>query len=323
MNTKIVYVLVSTDKDIYLEQAWVSAFSLKHCNTGVRISVVCDRETGRRITEGRNEGFRQMVDEILPVDFDKATENKERSRWLKTNLRNLVQGSFLFIDTDTVITGDLSAIDGCKDDVAIVLDLHCHFMAHPFHDGISRRIKRLFGVELKPDTDYYNSGIIFSKDTETAHRFFDRWHQLWASAKDKKGGVQDQQSLAVAIDELGVVAPLPGEYNCQVLGSVEFLHTARIVHFFNTQWSDGIMSPFFDKQFYAKLKQEECISPELSEMILNCRSTFVSPSMMVGLMDMRLWRTPSFKLLRKIYRNHRLLFRLTNKISDKILKCVP
>lgn len=322
MRTKIVYVLVSSEKDIYLEQAWVSIYSLKHFNNDAHVVIVCDNNTHVRILSYPHENFKRLVDETIQMDFDKSVANKERSRWLKTNLRNLVSGDFLFVDTDTVITDDLSAIDECQDDVGIVLDLHCHFNVHPFNASVTNRIKQLFGVRLKATTDYYNSGVIFSKDTERARRFFNRWHQLWTSAKDKKGGVRDQQSLAVTIDEMGIVKPLPGEYNCQVLGSIEYLHTAKIVHFFNTQWTGGIMSPFFDKKFYERLRTEGSISSGMSASILNCRSSFVSPSMIVGLEDMRLWLTPAFRLLRAFYQNWPRSFVVLNKVSRRILKVI-
>jgi hypothetical protein len=319
MKTKIVYVLVSSENDIYLEQAWVSIFSLRHFNPSAHIAIIGDEESICRVKNHPNSEFRGYIDDFIAFNFEKNVSNKERSRWLKTNLRNLVNGDYLFIDTDTIITESLSEIDKINDEIAITLDLHCQLQNHPFRDSIKRRIKKLFAVEVKKGTNYYNSGVIYSKDTKTAHDFYSKWHENWKLSKDKKRGVQDQQSLMVTIDQMGVVQPLAGEYNCQVLGSIEFLQTSKIVHFFNTQWSNGIVSPFFDKAFYEAIKKENDISMEKKQMILNCKLSFVSPSMIVGLNDMKLWVTPLFKLARMIYEQHNILFKLLCYFSEAVL----
>ena len=52
-----------------------------------------------------------LVDNIVMRKFSEEINNRERSRSLKTNLRHIVSGDYLFIDTDTIITGDLSFVD--------------------------------------------------------------------------------------------------------------------------------------------------------------------------------------------------------------------
>ena len=49
MKTKMVYVLVSNDKDYYLEQAYVSMFSLKKYNPKAQIYVVADQEDRKSV----------------------------------------------------------------------------------------------------------------------------------------------------------------------------------------------------------------------------------------------------------------------------------
>lgn len=321
MRTKVVYVLISSENDIYLEQLWVSLFSLKHHNPKVYSVVVADKDTASRINDANHCGLRELIDEVKEVEFAKEISCKERSRFLKTSLRKLLIGDFLFLDTDTVITDDLSEIDALKEDVAIVLDLHCRFNAHPYEKSIRRKVKKLFVIDLNPETDYYNSGVMFVRDTVTAHRFFDEWHKNWQSAKDNPQGLQDQQSLVYTINKIGIVAPLSGEYNCQVLGSIEFLSRAKIIHFFNTQWSGAPVSVFFEKSFYRKVRNEGGISKEIGQQILNCKASFVSPSMPIGLEDMKIWRTASFKLLR-VLSKHKRIFSLGNKASSLILKFI-
>lgn len=65
MRTKIVYVLVSSEKDIYLEQAWVSFYSLKHFNNDAHVVIVCDNNSHVRILSYPHENFERLVDETI------------------------------------------------------------------------------------------------------------------------------------------------------------------------------------------------------------------------------------------------------------------
>lgn len=315
MKTKIVYVLVSSDNDIYLEQAWVSIFSLRHFNKDVKIEVICDDKTAVRIKLHSPKEFRDILGEVISVPFDAEVSNKERSRWLKTSMRSLVKGDFLFLDTDTIVTGNLDDVDSFDFDIGMVYDWHCRLIDRPNKDGVKKRVARLFADELKEGTDYYNSGVIFSKDTEKSHVFFKRWHDRWNESKVKPKGIRDQQSLMVTVNELGGVIPMSGDYNCQPIVSMRYLATAKIVHFFNTRWDSHIRCPFYADDFFLKIKEEGSISEANRILILACRSTFVSPSMTICGEDINIWRSSSFNLLRKLYKKHKNVYRIINLFS--------
>ena len=318
MKTKVVYVIISSESDIYLEQLWVSVFSLKKHTPSVNITIVSDHETAIRLNNPQYASLKSLIDDVIEISFESYVSGKERSRFLKTNLRKFIKGDFLFLDTDTIITDNLCEIDNINVDIGIVLDLHCKFISHPFEKEIRYRVENLFNQKLKIGTDYYNSGVMFVRDTEKAHAFFDEWHKNWLSVKDMQDGIFDQQSLVYTIDKIGIVCPLDGSYNCQILGSVEYLVSAKIVHFFNTQWGTNPISPFLEKNFYEKIKKEQGISKQTEEMIMNCREYFCSPSMPLGLEDMKLWLSPSFTLMRKIGKRKKLAV-VVNRICELVL----
>ena len=320
MKTKVVYVLVSTDKDIYLEQMWVSLFSLHHFHDDVTVEVATDEATAHRIQSPQYKEVSSMIDNIIAVPFDENVSGMERSRYLKTNIRQLVCGDFLFIDTDTIITGDLSEVDRLETNLGMVLDWHCALSARPNWQGIRKRIKKLFEIELDSNTNYFNSGVIYSKDTSESHYFFDVWHKNWGKAKDKPNGMQDQQSLAVTVNEIGGVTELSGDFNCQPLASINYLTTAKIVHFFNTNWAPYPISPFFGKKFYMGIKTRGAISEADKASILTCRSQFVSPCLYVTGDDVIIWRSPTFKLMRALYNKNYFIYRLLNKMAKIMLK---
>ena len=76
MKTKIVYVLVSSPKDLYLEMAYVSMCSVKHHNPDATIVLVVDSATNASFTSTR-ASFSNKADEICSrnkrTEFSSAT----------------------------------------------------------------------------------------------------------------------------------------------------------------------------------------------------------------------------------------------------------
>lgn len=319
MKTKIVYVLVSSPEDYFLEQAYVSMYSLKKYNPSAFVVVVCDEETHDNVTNNQvRNHFAEYIDEWKCLSFNKDISNKERSRWIKTSLRNILDGDLLFVDTDTIICGDLSGIDYQDSELAITLDLHSRFNEHPYKKSIENMILNMYGESIPNGIQYFNSGVIYMKDTDKCRRFFERWHKNWQSVYRTSFGCFDQQPLIkTIIDFNGFVTELSGDYNCQLLGSVEYLHTAKIVHFFNTQWCNTILSPLFDKNFYYRIKEKGCIDESQKYIIDNCKSSMKSPSMPIGLEDMQIWISPFIRYIREIKQ-----FTFLERITLYILKSI-
>ena len=113
MRTKVLYVLVSNENDIFWEQTFLSIQSLLRTNGSTNITVLMDNLTYYGLKDKRAV-LLSLISEPVVIDLDQNLSNKEKSRILKTNMRNYVDGDFLYIDTDTIILGDLSDIDRCE-----------------------------------------------------------------------------------------------------------------------------------------------------------------------------------------------------------------
>ena len=120
MNTKVVYVLVSNKNDYYVEMLQLSLYSLRMFHPEDIVEVVMDEKTYSRLVKQRH---RLLVD-VKPIVVEIPTEYSlmQRSRYLKTRLREIIVGDFLYLDTDTVIADSLAAIDDFQWDMAAVLD---------------------------------------------------------------------------------------------------------------------------------------------------------------------------------------------------------
>lgn len=320
MNTKFVYVVVSNEKDIYLEQAWVSAYSARYYNPEATIILITDYETKECIVTTKRKGILSVINNIISVKFDSSYNNKQRSRWIKTNLRNLIDGDILFIDSDTIVTDSLAEIDNWNVNIGAVYDMHCRLINSPYSKKNIRVLEKIFGNQiLKNETEYFNSGVLYIKDNEKTRNFFSKWHSNWEYGV-KKGILTDQQSLFKTVNDLPqIISPISGEYNCQILGSIQYLHTAKIVHFFNGKAPDFNLNPFFGVEIYQSIKATGLINLEIQTKILNCKSLFATPSRIISGDDCLIFSSSIFILLRWLKKRCIYVYNFIKFISSGIV----
>lgn len=167
------------------------------------------------------------------------------------------------------------------------------------------RLKNILNTEYQNE-DVFNSGVLYVKDDKLAHHFFDIWHKNWQLCRSK-GICLDQLSLLKTNIELGnLIVEIPGEYNCQIRFSVQYLTRAKIIHTFATQKKSNI-SILLGPSLYKEIKHEHHISNNVSETLLKCKETFSSPSYLVGKEWMKLWFMPAFSLIYSTYDSNRFL----------------
>lgn len=234
MKTKIVYVVVCGKNNTYIEQATISACSVRRYNPDVRILLLVDNRTNELINNGRKL-IKNYVSEIIEVPVPYEYDNKMRSRYIKTTVRDNVKGDYLFIDTDTIVTGDLSEIDSCKYELAAVRDLHTSLDKTPNLLMVDSHAKKMGWKMNQLDYKYFNSGVMYVKDTPMAHDFYKKWYKNWL-IKAKLGLYTDQPALAYANSQCGyVIGELHGRWNCQLfVNGLPFLSSALIIHYFSS-----------------------------------------------------------------------------------------
>lgn len=279
MQTSIVYVLTSTDKDLYLEQLWLSLYSLRLYHPNANVILLTDDRTEATLV-GNRAKIKQYLTEVKVVDVPENYSPKERSRYIKTRFRKYLRGNLLFLDTDTIIADDLSAIDEIESEIACVLDYHALLDELVDSNVIRKRIHTIFGLDVSNSHAYFNSGVMFVKDTPKVHHLFDVWQKKWEYAAFVQNECYDQPALLVADNECGqIISEMSGCWNCQILTSIQYLHRAKIIHFFNNAWEGkSEFSPFFCDTLYRSLKSEGEISDVTKSYIKDVRSAFYSPT---------------------------------------------
>ena len=318
MRTKIVYVVTSSVEDIYWEYTWLSVWSLKQHNPSACAVIICDDDTLDSAKKSYRANSLELFDEIVPVRFGSDISNKVRSRWLKTNLRNLIQGDFLYVDSDTIITDSLSEIDDFDFDIGMVYSMHTYPNPLP---QVFKWYKEAFNEELPPDAHYYNGGVIYAKDSESAKLLFNSWHKNWKLAGNKVG-YSDQPALAKAILEQGnPVHELPGIYNCLACVGIRYLQKAKIMHFLHKPYFiPTVVHPFMQEETYQKIKKCKDIPEEIKKLALNCKSEFTTVSAPLGINEANFLRsTVIHDFLYPIYNKKRSLFNHIDKMTSLLL----
>ena len=232
MTTKIIYVIVSDETDTYLEQALISVYSARQQNQDAHISIVIDDLTAETIINKREE-IKKYIDDTIVINIPGEHSKAYRSRFIKTNLRNLVKGDFLFIDTDTIICNPLNDIDDISWDICAVRELNKHNKfsdEEPWMYQLAQKVgieKELWGEP------YFNSGVMYVKDTESTHNLYDKWHQYWQDYT-QKGLHTDQTPLSMANKIEGhPIHLIDDTWNCQIkYEGINYACSAKIVHYF-------------------------------------------------------------------------------------------
>lgn len=318
MKTQIVYTLHATKDFLFMEECWVSAYSLRLYHPEAIVSLIIDRETNDYIREFSE--FCNLFTKIVVVDVPERYSRKEKSRELKTKSRLYVDGPMLFLDNDTVICKRLDEIDKLSCDIAAVPENHLPLAKMPFKPLGS--VKSVFGIDASDSKFYFNSGVIYAADNELIRSFFKKWNENWKFSCFEKGNSQDEPSFLMANREFGnIIEELPGIYNAQVQMSLKYFADAAIVHWWHMNFiEDQSYSPYFSKEIYKKIRKEGIITEEIATMIKNAKQSFASPTMPVGIDQIYFLFSPAGKIFNKIYNEGGVASALMLKVSTLLEK---
>lgn len=307
MKTKIVYCLVSDNEDYYYEQLLISLCSLRKHNPDAVVEIVCDNDTFVTLKDNRST-INDYDINIIPVEAPSSWNKLEKSRYLKTNLRKLTKGDYLFIDTDTVICSSLDFVDDFTFNIAAVRDSHID-RPLPKHSHCRYESERwIWGEAKRANVNieglwHINSGVMYVRDVEESYVLYSKWAEHYP--KLLKYGVKvDQLSLLLSNGEMSnVISMLESKMNCQVWFEEgrKNVEDAVIIHYFPGKRktllsSSWIMEPiketgridssvqhiidepqkFFKESTKVVTKDEACLldTPSLVEAYKTCKKVF-------------------------------------------------
>jgi hypothetical protein len=297
---KYVYVLVSNEDDYYLGQALISITSLKMRMPNAFVSLLIDDSTEKALI-GKRRNILELVNELKVVAIAPQFNKKARSRWLKTSMRQHIEGDFLYIDCDTVICEDLSDVENIPGDMCAVLDRHLLISNSPKKEYFHDNDKELgFNASWKSNK-HFNSGVILCKNISVCHSFFNKWHSLWVEGYTKM--VIDQPSFnQVNYNLNNVIKEMEGVWNCQIhTGGIAFLADAKIIHYFSSIKSK-ISYTLFDPSILQNINLSCVIDEQLKKCLLYPKRNFyLHTEILTDKKTIEILYSKSFKLLRFFY----------------------
>jgi hypothetical protein len=233
------YVLSCDRWDDYGAMVCISAATLRSQHPDVDILVLSDRTTLSRLGPARAT-LERFANRILQVD-DVEGGSRERSRVLKTTMRQHVTGRFVFLDLDTVVLGKLDVLFKDGRPLRIALDYESGDV-----DERDRQIYERLDSAHYPSRAF-NSGVMSIDDSPSVRAFFDEWHRRWNLSRDF-GRLEDQPSLnsTIAAQQFPVEVLAPS-YNAMILYFPQRFRTCRVAHFLaSTKMSRTLMSDLLD-----------------------------------------------------------------------------
>lgn len=232
MQTKLVYVLTCAPEATYIEQALISIWSARYHNPDAHIVLLVDDLTNKLLVGKRVEVLEYVTEKVVIPFEDESATMMYRSRWIKTQVRQLVKGDLLFIDCDTIVNHSLDELDTLQCEVCAVCESNlpiaefCEALYKPMADTAQQ-----VGWNIEEETYYFSSGVIYAKDCAVARDLFAKWHDNWLDSTTKEINI-DQPSLAKANIECGhVIERIDDKWNCIMFTYPRWAKNAYILHY--------------------------------------------------------------------------------------------
>lgn len=254
--------------------------SAKYQMPNCSISLLTERETDNNLKDSRNLINEYLAEKVV-IDLDSSFSPMQKSRWLKTSMRDLVKGDFLYVDVDTVFATPINE-DLFKDDVMGVPDGNCILNDHPMKWFIEENLKKL---QFDSDLEYHiNSGVLYFKDSSIAHSFCQKWHQRWNESCKKEIFI-DQPALHQAIVDTGrVLKILPNYMNAQFGRNINTLATGVILHYYSSWANNSLYTPayrFLQKEWLSNFRKNPTTS-DSKNLIKNPKEAFDQTTLIMG-----------------------------------------
>lgn len=315
---KFVYALVSGEKDYYTEQALMSMYSLRLHNPDSHIVLATDGKTAESLS-GKRATIRNYVSELVEIDTPEDFNPVQRSRFVKTAVRQYVRGDFLYLDCDTIILGNMDELSDFDGDAAATPYMHIKSWSEGSIPERLEEYHKMIGVppEEYNYTFFCNGGVILCKDNEKGRLLFDLWHKFWQEASVGYGYHSDQCSLWRANAAAGnVMVELDGIYNCQMIHpqwGTEYISGCKVFHYHATALNFTKAIPFKDPVFLEKIRRDG-ITPEVDDITRNVMRNYLKNVIIVGGEALEIYNSPMVILARKLSRD----YPWTNKLAKFI-----
>jgi hypothetical protein len=243
MSIKVCYVVTCSEWDMYTKMLYISASAVRRLYPAAQVVLVTDT-AGASFARRKDYPLFGLLTEVMEASDAIGSDPLVRSRYLKTSLRQRVNGDFLFLDADTLPIRPFEQILQLGGAMAAADDRNRDY-PYPHVPPHIKPHYRSLGWRLDVDR-YYNTGVLLFRDTSECHKLCDEWHRRWRHSAEQ-GVYYDQPAYNSAVNELGIsVSTLQTRFNAMVDADPALAKGAAILHFY-------AKARYFDKMIMAYL----------------------------------------------------------------------
>lgn len=262
---KLVYVLASDPADHFTEMAILSVHCARKFSPELEVEVVIDDKTFNNL-KGYRQNILHLVNQVHVISVEGET-NAFISRAIKTQLRKFIEGDYLYIDIDAIPIADLSEVFEIQTDLAMVND---HNLPPKKFVFLEYEREIFDKMQWSLPAEYYNSGVMFVKDTDLTHDFFKRWHELWL-LNCAIGLHKDQPAMHEAIRQKKIkVTNLSSAWNMLIGSHKAFPSRNPKIYHYSTINFDTRVDTYFHK-IVRDMKRKKEIDFNLLEKVIKSK----------------------------------------------------
>ena len=236
----------------------------------------------------------------------------QQSRYLKTQLRQLVKGDFLYLDSDTLVCESLEEIDKTDAEIAMVSNGNGDLLRE---DSFQSEMSQIAGFGKQCGEPIFNGGVLFCRECVSATKLFESWHRFWLQSV-KNGVSKDQPSLCYANSYCGhPIRELSGIWNCQLVSPShkDYFDRSKVLHYW---YSVKVESKIGIRLLLTQIKENGFVTKSVASVASNPRTIGYTSLTIDNDRALRFF----FSELLYIYDSVHPLYRLCQRLSHLLLK---
>lgn len=267
MSVTVIYALTSNGDDVYAQMTLASVQSARLFFSRSSVRVFVDAKS---LEVGRKP-IRERFGDIAIVQSvpTPAGPPAFRNRFMKTRLRELCDGDFVYLDGDTLMRGDISDAFAVPFDVAVVAN----------HNDLAMRVPEQEAATMHhcgwpvPEGPYYNAGVQFWADNAATRHAGKLYHEAWLVSVGQLGRPNDQYAFNHAMHAAALrIEMLPSAYNAQINSCMAAAFDAKVWHFFFSE-EERVAVP---RTVFGKLLTAERMPRDFSTIVKRSHPWIVS-----------------------------------------------
>lgn len=188
MARSYVYCVATSEDKHFAEMTAVSAYLLRKADPQAVVHTLVDSHTAK--SAPTSMGLLRQTSDQLHVHHIDSKDTIVRSRMLKIRARRIIEGAFLFLDTDTLPRSGIDLVFETEADIGLAPD--------PYPTP-SNQVALYRSLEWGPiPSPMLNSGVTMWADTSAARELSETWEELYQMSI-AEGVHADQPALNQAL----------------------------------------------------------------------------------------------------------------------------